>query len=132
MRTTTLAQTIGFTRDQAAALIDAGCQLHDAGDHRGAEAIFRGVLVLNPYDAQTRSALGAVLQAAGDFAAAEAEFLHALEDAPGTPLAVLGLGELKLRRGVRPETKDLEALAADGSEWAPRARELLRVTGATN
>jgi len=123
---TTLASDIGFTQAQAQLLISKAFDLVDAGDLEGAESIFNGLLVLNPFDAAVHAALGSVLHEQGNVGAAEAAYDEAIRLDGSSALARVNRGELRLRRGDRTGVRDLELAAAKVSPVQPRAQYLLR------
>jgi Flp pilus assembly protein TadD len=122
----TLASDIGFTQSQAQLLISKAFDLVDAGDLEGAESIFNGLLVLNPFDAAVHAALGSVLHEQGNVGAAEAAYDEAIRLDAASALARVNRGELRLRRGDRSGVRDLELAAAKRSPVQPRAQYLLR------
>lgn len=120
-----LAQKFGFSAADAKLISNMAFDLVDAGDLRGAEVIFIGLLALNPMDAAIRAALGAVLQDQGRIDEAEAEYDRSIASGADTPLARLNRGELRLRRGDPSAHEDLQAAAKGDSPLADRARRLL-------
>lgn len=121
----TLAEAVGLSQPQAQLLISKAFDLVDVGDLEGAEAIFNGLLVLNPFDAAVHAALGAVLHEQGNLGAAEAAYDEALRLDGASPLARVNRGELRLRRGDATGVRDLELAAATASPLQARARQLL-------
>jgi tetratricopeptide (TPR) repeat protein len=67
-----------------------------------ARACLENAARLAPGDVRWVYSLGALLQATGDFAAAEARFAKTLELRPGDPPALIRLGEVRLQLG-RPD-----------------------------
>lgn len=122
----TLASDIGFTQTQAQMLVSKAFDLVDAGDLEGAESVFNGLLVLNPFDAAVHAALGSVLHEQGNVGAAEAAYDEAIRLDGTSTLARVNRGELRLRRGDRSGVRDLELAAASASPLQQRAQYLLR------
>ena len=122
----TLAEAVGLSQTQAQLLISKAFDLVDVGDLEGAESIFNGLLVLNPFDAAVHAALGAVLHEQGNLGAAEAAYDEAIRLDEASALARVNRGELRLRKGDQTGLRDLEVAAAKASPVQQRAQYLLR------
>ncbi|MBL9038326.1 MAG: tetratricopeptide repeat protein [Archangium sp.] len=127
----TLAQQLGFSAEDADQLCRFGCELASAGQLDDARVMFEGVLTLNPFDAVTRAALGAVLQECGDIEAAERAYGEALAIDPSTPIARLNRGELRLKRGDAGGVDDLRVVADLNTSVGTRARAVLKQRAST-
>ena len=121
----TLAQQFGITGADAQRLSELGCDLIDSGDLEGAASIFSGLLVLNPYDANSRAAYGSVLERLERFTEAERAYSEAIETDAACELARLNRGVMRLRRNDRSGADDLRAIASKTSKVAVEARRLL-------
>lgn len=125
MRSPTLAESINFTQEQAKLIIQAGCDLLESGELDGAADIFKGLLVINPYDPFVHAAYGLVLKEQGDDSSAVREFDSAIDEDPKMPIALLNRGILKLKKGDRAGLEDLKAISALKSTIGERAREIV-------
>jgi tetratricopeptide (TPR) repeat protein len=85
-----------------------------------ARACFENAVRLAPADFRWTYYLGALLQAAGDFEAAEARLGGALKLKPGDPAALIRLGEVRLQLGRPEEARQAfeAALPANGAAAA--------------
>jgi Flp pilus assembly protein TadD len=123
----TLAQEIGFTPDQAHAVISKGFELFEAGDLDGAALIFEGMLALNPLDAGLFGALGAVKRTQGKNDEALAAFHESLALDSKAPVARFNRGEMWLAKGNLKEAEvDFKVAAETDSPMKPRALAALK------
>jgi tetratricopeptide (TPR) repeat protein len=99
--------------DQAAEAINAGCDLHAAGDLRGALAKYREALALDSFDAVTHFNVGVALDDLGDKQGALKEYGRALALDPGFEDAEFNYNRLAPRRWKRPDQQASLALPVE-------------------
>ncbi len=124
---TTLAQYIGITSDQGRAIMSRAFDLLDAGDLEGAVDIFKGLLALDPTDADVHASLGSVFHQQGKLSEARAAYDTALSLDSNTVLARVNRGELRCKRGDLEGMEDLKIAARIPSPVQARAQGLLRL-----
>ncbi len=128
-RPPSLAEQLGtFNGEQAKLMCDMGFDLLNAGDTEGAAVVFRGLLVLNEYDASIRAALGVVYLEQGKTTEAAAEFDKALGYDPRTVVALVHRGEMRLKAKDLRGIDDLKLAASFDSPLKSRAEAGLKAS----
>jgi tetratricopeptide (TPR) repeat protein len=99
----TLGQFLGIPREELYRWADMGYRLLQAGSAQQAVQIFQGLVAASPMDAVFHAQLGAAYMTLERFDEAFEAFSLALQFNEGHVDALVGRGELYLRRGQVPE-----------------------------
>ncbi len=100
-------ETTDDPETEAIALFNKGQDAHEAGDLKGAIALYEKALKLIPNFPEAELQRGNAYQSLGDFEPAESSFRRALSLRPEWSLAMANLGALLVRREKTDEAKQL-------------------------
>lgn len=98
----TLGQFLGMSRKALYDFANTGHQLLQAGSTQQALQIFKGLVAADPYDSVFHCQLAATYMTLEQFDEAFEEFEQSLRFNPGNVDALVGRGEIHLRRGNVP------------------------------
>ena len=96
---TTLAETVGLSREQLYEIAQQGYQLLNSGKLEEARQIYAGLVAANPFDSVFHCHLGAVYWRMGDLEKAFEEYDASLRFNIANVDALAGRGELYLTKG---------------------------------
>lgn len=112
----TWAEVEGFTAEQAREIAIMACDLAQAGRLDDARQLLEGLVAMNPKDAGAQAALGTVYEKLQRPQEARRAYEMALAFDRTHPVALAGLGELRLRQGDAGGYADLLAAVASDPE----------------
>ena len=107
---------------QLFAIAEIGYHYLRNGRHRAAEALFEGLVTLEPHQGYFWLALGLTRDHLRDKRAAEHHYRQAVRCRPGDPVPLVNLAELALERGDRPRVRRLLARARRSARIREDAR----------
>jgi tetratricopeptide (TPR) repeat protein len=111
----TLGELEGITKDDQYEMAKLGHAYIEQGKLDLARNVFRGLNVLDPYDAYFQTALGTIAQREGELETAEEHYSRALEINPYSTAALANRGEVRLQLGRLEESVEdlLKAVEVD-------------------